>query len=161
MAAEKIFEPARFYHLGIVVRSVDETVKFYEQVLGLGPFQIREANYPTATYMGGKGGYRGKRAFGKMGPVMLELMEHLEGKTVHEAFLNEKGEGLHHIGFQVSNMKESIAAAERLGLKVTQSFDREKEDGSGFAYLDSDQIGGVVFEVVGGWDTERDNWEVP
>jgi hypothetical protein len=58
-------------------------------------------------------------------------------------------------------MKESIAAAERLGLKVTQSFDREKEDGSGFAYLDSDQIGGVVFEVVGGWDTERDNWEVP
>ncbi len=74
------------------------------------------------------------------------LIELIEGKTIHEAFLKEKGEGLHHIGFEVKDLKEGIAKAGKLGLQVTQSWQRE--DGLGFAYLDSDRTGGVVFEMI-------------
>jgi methylmalonyl-CoA/ethylmalonyl-CoA epimerase len=140
------FDPANLCQIAIVVKSIDETVKFYTEVFGIGPFEIREVDFSNATYYGRKAGYRGKRAFAKLGPVTLELIELIEGKTVHEDFLKEKGEGLHHIGFAVRDLKKCEEEAEKLGLKVVQGFKRE--DGSGFAYLDSDRIGGTMFELI-------------
>lgn len=140
------FDPSNLCQIAIVVKSIDETIKFYGEVFGIGPFEIREVNFASATYYGQKAGYRGKRAFAKMGPITLELIELIEGKTVHEDFLKEKGEGLHHIGFAVKDLKKCEEEAEKLGLKVIQGMKRE--DGSGFAYLDSDRIGGVTFELI-------------
>jgi len=140
------FDPANLCQIAIVVKSIDETVKFYTEVFGIGPFEIRDVEYPTATYYGRKAGYRGKRAFAQLGPVTLELIELIDGKTVHEDFLKEKGEGLHHIGFTVKDLKRCEEEAEKLGLKVIQGFKRE--DGSGFAYVDSDRIGGAMFELI-------------
>ncbi len=140
------FDPANLCQIAIVVKSIDETVKFYTEVFGMGPFEIRDVDYPTATYYGRKAGYRGKRAFAQLGPVTLELIELIDGKTVHEDFLKEKGEGLHHIGFTVKDLKKCEEEAEKLGLKVVQGFKRE--DGSGFAYVDSDRVGGAMFELI-------------
>ena len=146
------FDSSAFCQVGIVVRSIDETVKFYTEVFGIGPFEIREVDFPNATYHGQKAGYRGKRAFAKLGPVTLELIELIEGKTVHEDFLKEKGEGLHHIAFAVKDLKKSEAEAEKVGLKVIQGMKRE--DGSGFAYLNSDRIGGAMFELIQ-WQAQK------
>ena len=148
MASQKIsaFDPANLCQIAIVVKSIDETVKFYKEVFGIGPFEIREANFPTATYYGKKAGYRGKRAFAQLGPVTLELIELIEGKTVHEDFLKEKGEGLHHIGFNVKDLDKCEEEARKAGLKIIQGFRRE--DGSGFAYVDSDRVGGAMFELI-------------
>lgn len=140
------FDPANLCQVAIVVKSIDETVKFYTEIFGIGPFEIREANFPTATYYGQKAGYRGKRAFAQLGPVTLELIELIDGKTVHEDFLRDKGEGLHHIGFTVKDLTQCEEEAQKLGLKVVQGFRRE--DGSGFAYVDSDRIGGAMFELI-------------
>ncbi len=143
---EEIFPPSAFCQVGIVVRSIDETLKFYEKVFGFGPFEIREVDYPTATYYGETAGYRGKRAFFHLGPIQIELIELRDGKTIHEAFLKEKGEGVHHLAFEVKDLVEGKRRAEESGLKVTQSFTRP--DGSGFAYVDSEKIGGVSFELI-------------
>jgi methylmalonyl-CoA/ethylmalonyl-CoA epimerase len=140
------FDPSTIFQLGIVVKSVEETATFYEEVFGIGPFEFREVNFPTATFYGEKAGYRGKRGLAKLGPITFELIELIEGKTIHEPFLKEKGEGLHHIGFAVADLKKAVEEAGGQGLKVTQGFTRE--DGSGFAYLNSDKIGGVIFELI-------------
>jgi 4-hydroxyphenylpyruvate dioxygenase-like putative hemolysin len=140
------FDPANLCQIAIVVKSIDETVKFYGEVFGIGPWEVFEANFPGATYYGEPAGYRGKRAFAKLGPITLELIEPIEGKTVQEDFLKEKGEGLHHIGFAVKDLKKCEEEAEKNGLKVIQGFKRE--DGSGFGYLDSDRIGGAIFELI-------------
>jgi methylmalonyl-CoA/ethylmalonyl-CoA epimerase len=146
------FDPSALCQVAIVVKNIDETVKFYTEVFGIGPFEIREVEFPNATYYGQKAGYRGKRAFAKLGPVTLEIIELIEGRTVHEDFLKEKGEGLHHIGFAVQDLKRCEEEAKKLGLKVIQGMKRE--DGSGFAYLDSDRIGGAMFELIQ-WQAER------
>ena len=96
---DTIFEQTSLYHIGIVVKSVDKSVRFYTETFGIGPFEVREVNFQTASFFGKKGGYRGKRAFAKLGQITLELIEHIEGKTIHEVFLKQKGEGLHHLGF--------------------------------------------------------------
>jgi len=141
-----IFQPSNFFQIGIVVRSIDDTLNYYQKVFGFGPFEIRYVDYPTATYFGEKAGYRGKRAFFNLGPIQVELLELIDGQTIHEDFLRDKGEGLHHIGFSVENLEEAKEKAASRGLKVIQDYVRP--DGSGFAYLDSDRIGGVLFELI-------------
>jgi len=143
---DELFEPSRFCQVGIVVKSIDETIKYFEKVFGFGPFEIRQVDYPNATYYGEIAGYRGKRAFFYLGPIQIELIELIDGKTIHEAFLKEKGEGVHHIAFEVDNLEKSKWNAEKAGLKVIQSFTRP--DGSGFAYLDTDRTGGIIFELI-------------
>jgi methylmalonyl-CoA/ethylmalonyl-CoA epimerase len=103
-------------------------------------------DYPTATYYGKVAGYRGKRAFFFLGPIQIELIELVDGKTIHEDFLREKGEGLNHLGFRVDNIEEAKKRADELGFKVIQGFTRPDNTG-GFAYIDSDKIGGVIFEM--------------
>ena len=140
------FDPASLCQVAIVVKNINETVKFYEEMFGIGPFEIMEVDFSDASYYGQKAGYRGKRAFAQLGPVTLELIECYEGKTVQEDFLREKGEGLHHIGFLVKDLKKCEEEAEKKGLKVIQGFKRK--DGSGFAYFDSNRVGGVIFEII-------------
>lgn len=142
----RIFDPARLYHVGVCVRNIAETAAFYTNVFGIGPFTYRDVAYENATYYGKVAGYRGKRAFAQMGPMMLELIELIDGPTIHEGFLERHGEGLHHLGFEVDDLKASMEEAVRRGLTITQSFTRS--DGTGFAYVDSDRVGGTIFEIV-------------
>ena len=144
---DEIFEPSRICQIGIVVKNIDETIKYYEKVFGFGPFRVVQVDYPNTTYHGETASYRGKRAFFYLGPIQIELIELVDGKTIHEEFLKEKGEGLQHIAFEVDNIEESMRNVEKEGLKVIQSFARP--DGSGFAYIDSDEVGGVTFELIG------------
>jgi methylmalonyl-CoA/ethylmalonyl-CoA epimerase len=99
------FDPSKICQVGIVVNNIEETVKFYQEAFGIDPFEIFEANYTDARYYGEKAGYRGKRAFAKMGAMMIELIELIEGKTLHEQFLKEGGEGLHHLAFEVKDLR--------------------------------------------------------
>jgi methylmalonyl-CoA/ethylmalonyl-CoA epimerase len=145
-SGNEIFPPASLCQIGIVVKSIDETIEYYQEVFGFGPFEIRHVDYPTATYYGETAGYRGKRAFFNLGPIQIELIELKDGKTIHEPFLRQKGEGLHHIGFLVKSLEEGKKKAQRAGLTITQGFTRP--DGTGFAYLDSDKVGGVIFELI-------------
>jgi methylmalonyl-CoA/ethylmalonyl-CoA epimerase len=142
----EIISPSAFCQIGIVVKSVEETVKFYQETFGFGPFEFRNVDYPTATYYGKKAGYRGKRAFFYLGPIEIELIELVDGQTIHEEFLRDKGEGLHHISFCVENLEETKKKALAKGLQVIQDFFRA--DGSGFAYLDTERTGGVIFELI-------------
>ena len=142
----QIMEPGSLCQIGIVVKSVDETVKYFEKEFGFGPFEIRNVDYSDATYYGQKAGYRGKRGFFHLGPIEIELVELIDGRTIHEDFIKQHGEGLHHIGFQVRNLTEAKKNAEKAGFKITQGFSRQ--DGSGFAYLDTDKTGGVIMELI-------------
>jgi len=136
----------RFIQIGIVVKSVDETIKYFQQMFGFKDFETRYVDYPTATYYGKVAGYKGKRGFFYLGPVQIELIELVSGKTVHEDFLKTKGEGLNHLGFRVDDLETAKKDAENAGLHVIQSFTRP--DGSGFAYIDSDRVGGVMIEMI-------------
>ena len=143
---DKIMEPNSLCQIGIVVKSVDDTVKYFQEQFGFGPFEVRYVDYSDATYMGKKAGYKGKRGFFHLGPIEIELVELVSGRTIHEDFMKQHGEGLHHIGFEVKDLPKAKQAAEKAGFKVTQGFSRA--DGSGFAYLDTDRTGGVIFELI-------------
>ena len=147
-----ILESSSFCQIGIVVENIDETIEFYTRAFGFGPYEIRYVEYSDATYYGKTAGYRGKRAFFHLGPIEIELIELVDGKTIHEDFLKEHGEGLNHIGFKVKDLARSRENAAKAGFQIIQDFTRP--DGSGFAYLDTDKTGGVIFELIK-YSTER------
>jgi methylmalonyl-CoA/ethylmalonyl-CoA epimerase len=142
-----ILEGKNFCQIGIVVKNIDKTIEYYTKMFGFGPYEIKYVDYSDATYHGKKAGYKGKRAFFKLGPeIEIELIELISGKTIHEDFLKQHGEGLNHIGFRVNDLKASRENARKAGFEITQDFMRP--DGSGFAYMDTDKTGGVIFEMI-------------
>ncbi|MBI2856767.1 MAG: VOC family protein, partial [Chloroflexi bacterium] len=64
----------------------------------------------------------------------------------HKEFLETRGEGLHHLGFFVTDLDNQINNLTRQGFQVTQG--GKRLTGGGFAYFDTDKVGGVVLELV-------------
>jgi methylmalonyl-CoA/ethylmalonyl-CoA epimerase len=137
--------------LGFVVQEVDKTVRYYEQVFGLGPWSIMEGETADCTNRGQAVTIRGRIAVTQVGAVQFELIQILEGESIHQEFLRERGEGLHHIGFFVRDLDARLEACSDAGVGILQKGTIEQGPLTfNYAYLDTVSIGGVVFEYIEG-----------
>lgn len=132
-------------HIGVVVKDMDSTIQRLTSTFGIGPWDIKERRYPEAQVVVGKGPFSYRVAFADLGPIELELIEVLEGSTIHADFLNARGEGIHHIGFRVKDLENTVTTLEQQGIGVLQSAFRE---GSRYVYMDPTELGGIMFEFV-------------
>ena len=80
--------------IGIVVRNVEQSAKVYGSVFGWGPFQISEVDLKGCLYRGRPTDCRLKMATAQSGPLEIELIEVLDGESIHSEFLRERGEGI-------------------------------------------------------------------
>ena len=129
----------------MVVKDLDKSIEFLS-ALGLGPFTIREINHPRATVRGKTVSYQVRIALAQQGAVQLELIEYQKGETIQKEFLDEKGEGIHHLLFNVKDLKKTIDKFSRKGIPVLQS--DNFVGGGGLAYMGSDKVGGIIMEIV-------------
>jgi len=129
----------------IVVHDLGKTVDYYEKVLGLGPFVLPEIHYDEKTYMGKPIDSEWVMGFCSLGAVELELSQSLGPPNAYHDFLQEHGEGLHHIGFDVPDMDARIERYEKLGIRVLMS---GRTATGGFAHLDTTEVGGVIVELI-------------
>ena len=127
--------------VALIVRDIEVTKKKFAEFFGVEPpATLGGGDYEITgtTYMG-KPAPRAnaKLAFFNVGPnVSLELIEPNGEKSTWQDFLDEKGEGLHHIAFGVKGMDSVIASCEKLGMTMTQR--GKYGDASGeYAYLDA------------------------
>jgi 4-hydroxyphenylpyruvate dioxygenase-like putative hemolysin len=147
MKENKVLEgtEAEICQVGVVVKDLDQTMEYLSS-LGLGPFTTRTVTHPAATVHGKKVFYQVRLALSQQGPVQLELIEYEKGDTIHKEFLDEKGEGLHHILFKVRDIDATLDKFANKGIGVLQQ-DRFV-GGGGLAYMGSDRIGGIIMEVA-------------
>lgn len=96
--------------IGVVVRDLDKTMKLYTKLLGWGPWNVYEHTSPSlhGTHL------RGKPALFSMlcaetmvGDTCYELIQPLEGDSIYKEWLEEHGEGLHHVAVMQTNEKDS------------------------------------------------------
>ena len=130
--------------IGVVVEDVDRTIAFYESTFGLGPWDIREVGAPNVWDRGEEKQIKARLAFADFGQVEIELIQILEGDSLHLAFLREHGEGLHHLGFFVKDFAAKLEQAKAMGFEVLQV----DPFGQAYAYLDTRQPGGIIFELI-------------
>jgi len=131
--------------VGIVVKDVDATMEFFSSVFGWGPWGVVELDMKGCLYRGESCDARLKIAFAQSGSIEIELIQVLEGETIHTEFLRERGEGLHHLRFKVDDLDAKLADLAKEGIDVVF---RKNLNGVEFAYLNTDRFGGIMLELI-------------
>lgn len=152
-------------HVGIAVKDLDKAMEYYTSVFGLGPFATEVYDLESFVYRGKISRARVKAAIAYSGPVFIELVQVLEGETVHTEFLREKGEGLQHVAFLVRNLDEKLKELAEAGIEPVMRLriPIEAPPGAGSAqpgtpkntrleltevYLNSDKVGGTMIQLM-------------
>jgi methylmalonyl-CoA/ethylmalonyl-CoA epimerase len=135
--------------VGIVIEDIERTMRHYEDVLGIGPWAVFEGEPERCINLGKEVSFKGKMAMARAGTVQIELIEIIEGESIHRDFLATHGEGIHHLGFFVRDLEERVRAAQRAGISVLQRGTlRQLGLCIEYAYLDTTGTGGVIVEFI-------------
>jgi len=131
----------------IVVKDIDRAIEYYTSTFGMGPFRIGDVDMEGVLLRGKPTSTKIKVALAESGPLQVELIQPVEGQNIYTEFLDSKGEGLHHLGFQVDDLDAILAELAKEGIEPVfyHSF---PDLGIAFAYLNTDRIGGVIFELI-------------
>jgi len=121
--------------IGVVTDNLDRLAEYFKENFGVD-FAIFETEQE-----GGKL----KIGLTNLGEVQLELIQVVEGETIHADFLRRKGGGLHHIGFFVKDLDEKLRIAREKGINVVE---RGEIAGVRYAYLDTEKDVGITLEFI-------------
>ncbi|MBP1724572.1 MAG: lactoylglutathione lyase and related lyase [Deltaproteobacteria bacterium] len=142
---KKILGLDKVNQVGIVVRDMDRAIKNYEEIFGISFPKVVVPDYFNRVYRGKPENFRMKIGLAMMGKLQIELIQPLEGKTIYAEFLEKWGQGIHHLGFDVKDLDERVAAFRGLGIGVLMSGERV---GGKFAYMDTEGIVGIIVELM-------------
>ena len=142
----------RIGQLGIVVRDIKASMEHYWGILGIGPWKVYTNGPPplrNVTCYGRPASYRVRVALAQSESVVVELIQYLEGDSIHRDFLAAHGEGVEHVGVYVPNLDEPLARLQSQGLTVLQSADGLGSSGDGrYVYLDTRSTLGTILELI-------------
>jgi methylmalonyl-CoA/ethylmalonyl-CoA epimerase len=136
----------------VVVKNLDEAMKRYTDLLGIGPFvvyTVDSAELPGITRDGRPTAYKVRVGMTRIGSGLLELLENVRGQTIWKDFYDKHGEGVHHIGLVMRNYSSALAAFTSRGYKVTVDGPIEGKDRIGrFTYMDTEDKMGTTLEIL-------------
>jgi methylmalonyl-CoA/ethylmalonyl-CoA epimerase len=134
----------RIDHVGIACRDLAAKVVFYESVFGLSvvSLEVNEEQGVKEAMLA--------VAEGAPGPDVsyVQLLEPLGPDTPVGRFLERRGEGVHHVGYAVSDIEASMTAVASAGIRLLDSRPRHGSLGASIAFLHPGDIGGVLTELV-------------
>lgn len=138
--------------IALVVSNLDQVVENYWNYFGIGPWQFytydREI-LSDQSYRGNPSDYQIRLALCNAGSMRLELIESVRGPSIYGEHINAHGYGVHHLGLLVDDIHAAIAQAKRCGIEMIQHGQGFGLEGDGyFAYLDTEQLLGVVLELI-------------
>jgi methylmalonyl-CoA/ethylmalonyl-CoA epimerase len=134
--------------VGIVVRDIERTSEAYARAFGIEkPKWSWTDGYDKAgtEYRGAPSPARSKLAFMRFGSLDIELIEPDSGPSTWREFLDEHGEGVHHLALVIDGMKEHVGRAGAAGMGLLQ---KGEYDGGRYAYIDASSELKVVFELL-------------
>ncbi len=131
-------KPTHIEHIGIAVANLDESISFYEKVLGLECYAIEEvADQKVRT------------AFFKVGDTKIELLESTDPGGPIGKFIEKKGPGIHHLAFAMENVGESLKHAKEQGVRLIDELPRKGAEGLQIGFLHPKSTHGVLTEFCG------------
>lgn len=123
-------------HIGIAVKDLDETLKFYEDVLGIkaqGNEVIEEQKVRVA--------------FLPIGDTEIELLESTEENGPVSKFIEKKGEGIQHIAYKVDDIDKAVEEMKSKGIRMIDEKPRYGAGGAKIAFLHPKSTFGVLIEL--------------
>jgi methylmalonyl-CoA/ethylmalonyl-CoA epimerase len=131
-------KPTHIEHIGIAVNSLEESITYYEKVLGLECYAIEEvADQKVRT------------AFFKVGETKIELLESTDPEGPIGKFIEKKGPGVHHLAFAMENVSEALKHAADQGVRLIDEQPRKGAEGLKIGFLHPKSTQGVLTEFCG------------
>ena len=122
-------------HLGIAVKSIEESLPYYERTLGLKCEAIEEVASQKV-----------KTAFFKVGQTYLELLEPTSPESPVAKFLEKNGEGIHHVAFHTKDVAAALQRSKESGVRLVNETPVPGAHGKQVAFLHPKSTHGVLTE---------------
>ena len=123
-------------HIGIAVKDLQESIKFYENIFGLKCYAIEEVK-----------DQRVKTAFFMLGSTKIELLESTDPEGPIGKFIEKKGEGIHHLAFDVKNIQNCLSEMESKDIQLIDKTPRKGAEGLNIAFLHPKSTNGILMEL--------------
>jgi methylmalonyl-CoA/ethylmalonyl-CoA epimerase len=123
-------------HIGIAVKNLEESIKYYEDILGLKCYSVEEVTDQKV-----------KTAFFKVGQTKIELLESTDAEGPIGKFIEKKGEGIHHLAFNVNGLQLALDEVKEKGVRLIDEQPRKGAEGLDIAFLHPKSTYGVLTEL--------------
>lgn len=123
-------------HLGIAVKSLEEAIPFWENMLGLKCYAIEEVKEQKV-----------KTAFFQIGQSKIELLESTDPDGPIGKFIEKKGEGIHHLAIAVKGIENNLAELDQKGVQLIDKTPRKGAEGLDIAFIHPKSTHGVLLEL--------------
>ena len=123
-------------HIGIAVKDLAASNLLFEKLLGAAHYKVEEVASEGV-----------KTSFFKVGPNKIELLEASSADSPIAKFIEKKGEGIHHIAFEVSDIVAEIARLKGEGFLVLNETPKRRADNKLVAFLHPRSSNGVLVEL--------------
>lgn len=123
-------------HIGIAVSDLEESIKYYEDVLGMKCYNIEEVVDQKV-----------KTAFFLVGNTKIELLESTSPDGPIGKFIEKRGQGMHHIAFAVDDATKALQTAEERGVRLIDKVSRKGAEGLDIGFLHPKSTLGVLTEL--------------
>lgn len=123
-------------HIGIAVKSLEQQKPFYRNVLGLqlvGEEEVEDQRVRVAMFA--------------VGEVRIELLEPTSEESPIARYIEKRGEGIHHIAYEVSDIDESLGELKTREIRLIDEEARDGAEGARIAFLHPKATFGVLTEL--------------
>jgi methylmalonyl-CoA/ethylmalonyl-CoA epimerase len=128
-------KPTHIEHIGIAVKNLEDSIAYYENVLGLKCYAVEEVTDQKV-----------KTAFFMVGQTKIELLESTDPEGPIGKFIEKKGEGIHHIAFAVNDLEKVLDETASKGVQLIDKQPRKGAEGMHIAFLHPKSTFGVLTE---------------
>lgn len=123
-------------HIGVAVQNIETAARLYTDVFGLllaGTEEVPDQKV--------------KVCFIPVGESRVELLEPTDPEGAVAKFIANKGEGVHHIAYEVEDLEKALAICREKGLRLIDAKPRRGAGGAKIAFLHPKSTGGVLIEL--------------
>ena len=126
----------RIEHIGIAVENLKESIELYEQLLNTPCYKTEAV---ASEFV--------ETAFFKVGESKIELLEASDPNSAIAKFIAKKGQGIHHIAYEVENIHAEMKRLEALGFELLNKEPKRGADNKLVCFLHPKTSGGVLVEL--------------
>lgn len=130
-----MIKPTHIEHIGIAVKSLAESIPYYEKLLGTLCYSIEDVIDQKV-----------RTAFFLIGETKIELLESTDSDGPIGKFIEKRGEGIHHIAFAVSDATQALTQAEECGISLIDRVSRKGAENMNIGFLHPKSTHGVLTE---------------
>ena len=123
-------------HIGIAVKNLTTSNQLFEKLLGVAPYKSETVESESVT-----------TSFFKVGDTKVELLESTSADSAISKFIEKRGEGIHHIAFEVEDIRAEMKRMQEQGFQLLNAEPKRGADNKMIVFLHPKSTNGVLVEL--------------